>query len=94
MLRSHKGEQEGDLKQQAPECAEIKERNIWKYRWETPKIGADNSGYELMMGKHGLQKMSENGELLVDHRVIGGSVFPHKDIHGAIWRSTYHVMSQ
>ena len=27
------------------------------------KIGSDNSGYEVVMGRQGLGKMNENGEL-------------------------------
>ena len=58
------------------------------------KIGGGNSGYEHVMGEQGLERMNENGELLADlcnNMVIGGSVFPHKDTHKAIWRSPDHV---
>ena len=30
------------------------------------KIGADNTGYEQVMGKHGLGRMNENGEQFAD----------------------------
>ena len=60
------------------------------------KIGADNTGYEETMGTHGLGQMNENGERFADlcalnQLVIGGSIFPHKRIHKATWRSPDHV---
>ena len=60
------------------------------------KIGSDNTGYEAVMGKHGLGEMNENGETFVDtcaqfDLVIGGSVFPHKRIHKATWVSPDHA---
>ena len=59
------------------------------------KIGADNAGYEDIMGTHGLGQMNENGERFADlcalnQLVIGGSIFPHKRIHKATWRSPDH----
>ena len=56
------------------------------------KIGADNTGYEDIMGKHGLGTMNNNGERLANmcafnRLVIGGSIFPHKRIHKATWIS-------
>ena len=50
------------------------------------KIGMDNTGYEDIMGIHGLGQMIENGELFADlcalnQLVIGGSIVPHKRIH-------------
>ncbi|KAJ3602989.1 hypothetical protein NHX12_030733 [Muraenolepis orangiensis] len=55
------------------------------------KIGGRNEGYEEVMGKHGVGKMNENGEMFVEtyvnnSLVIGGSVFPHKTIH----KTTFH----
>ena len=52
------------------------------------KIGMDNTGYEDIMGTHGLGQMNENGERFADlcalnQLVIGGSIFPHKRIHKA-----------
>nr|KAG5692954.1 hypothetical protein BaRGS_031532 [Batillaria attramentaria] len=60
------------------------------------KIGSDNTGYENTMGTHGLGQMNENGERFADfcalnRLVIGGSIFPHKRIHKATWRSPDHV---
>ena len=54
------------------------------------KIGVDNTGYEDIMGKHGLGTMNNNGERLADmcafnRLVIGGSIFPHKRIHKITW---------
>ena len=60
------------------------------------KIGRDNVGYEEIMGRHGLGAMNENGERLADlcamnNLVIGGSVFPHRNIHKATWVSPDHI---
>ena len=60
------------------------------------KIGADNTGYEDKMGAQGIGQMNKNGERFVDmcalnQLVIGGSIFPHKRIHKATWRSPDHV---
>ena len=60
------------------------------------KIGSDNTGYEATMGTQGLGQMNENGERFADlcavsQLVIGGSIFPHKRIHKATWRSPDHV---
>ena len=54
------------------------------------KTGMDNTGYEDIMGTHGLGQMNENGERFADlcalnQLVIGGSIFPHKCIHKATW---------
>ena len=59
------------------------------------KIRSDNTGYENIMGTHGLGQMNENGERFADlcalnQLVIGGSSFPHKRIHKATWRSPDH----
>ena len=56
------------------------------------KLGLDNTGRELIMGREALGEMNENGELFVDfcafnELVIGGSVFKHRDIHKATWVS-------
>ena len=56
------------------------------------KIGSDNSGYEEIMGKQGIGEMNDNGERFADlcattNLAIGGSLFPHKNIHKATWVS-------
>ncbi|XP_062602942.1 craniofacial development protein 2-like [Saccostrea cucullata] len=56
------------------------------------KIGQDNTGYERVMGKYGCGTMNENGEHLAEfcgnnNMVIGGTLFPHKDIHKLTWIS-------
>ena len=56
------------------------------------KIGEDNTGYEGIMGQHGLGQMNDNGERLANFcafnsLVIGGSIFPHRRIHKASWIS-------
>ena len=60
------------------------------------KIGADNTGYEDTIGTQGLGQMIENGERFADmcavnQMVTGGSIFSHKRIHKATWRSPDHV---
>ena len=62
------------------------------------KIGGNNNGYELVMGRHGLGSINENGERFAaacadNNLVIGGSIFPHKDIHKATWVSADHRKS-
>ena len=56
------------------------------------KVGQDNDNTERIMGKHGLGTMNDNGERLIsfcmEHDlVIGGTLFPHKKIHKATWKS-------
>ncbi len=60
------------------------------------KTGSNNNGYELVMGKHGLGTINENGARFAavcadNNLVIGGSVFPHKDIRKATWVSANHI---
>ena len=60
------------------------------------KIGADNTGYDDIMATQGLGVMNENDERFADlcalnQLVIGGSIFPHKRIHKATWRSPDHI---
>jgi hypothetical protein len=47
-------------------------------------------GLKNVMGRHGLGTRNKNGDMFIDlcvnyNLVIGGSLFPHKDIHKAIW---------
>ena len=56
------------------------------------KVGEDNPERELIMGKHGVGELNENGELFRDFCifndvVIRGTVFPHKTIHKTTWIS-------
>ena len=56
------------------------------------KVGSDNSGRELTMGRHGTGEQNENGELFTtfctfNDLVIGGTLFPHKTIHKNSWIS-------
>ena len=60
------------------------------------KIGQDNTGYSKIMGKHGRGTMNENGQLFADfcaenNLAIGGSLFPHKEVHKITWVSPDHV---
>ncbi|XP_024877185.1 uncharacterized protein LOC112458024 [Temnothorax curvispinosus] len=61
------------------------------------KVGQNNNGLEHVMGAHALGQMNNNGELLTEfcstqNLIIGGSIFPHKDIHKAtiskMWRGS------
>ncbi|GFR98318.1 craniofacial development protein 2 [Elysia marginata] len=60
------------------------------------KIGRENTGYDRIMGSHGLGEMNDNGErfanfCLFNKMVIGGSIFPHKRVHKATWVSPDNV---
>ncbi|VDP32852.1 unnamed protein product [Schistosoma mattheei] len=63
------------------------------------KVGIDTTGYEDIMGRHGLGERNENGERFTNlcafnKLFIGGSVFPHKRIHKATWISPDHTTKQ
>jgi len=50
------------------------------------------------MGRNGLGNRNENGEMFIDlcanyEMIIGGSLFPHKDIHKATWVAANHHTS-
>lgn len=54
------------------------------------KVGDDNTGWETVMGRHGLGRMNENGRRLAElcvkyDLVIGGTLFPHKVFHKYTW---------
>ena len=56
------------------------------------KVGSDNTDFESVMGKHGVGNRSDNGDRLVEYcamnnLVIGGTLFPHRDIHKLTWNS-------
>ncbi|VDO51213.1 unnamed protein product [Schistosoma margrebowiei] len=58
------------------------------------KVGTDNTGYEDIMGLHGLGERNENGEKFANlcdfnKLVIGGTIFQHKRIHKTTWTSHY-----
>ncbi|VDP58389.1 unnamed protein product, partial [Schistosoma curassoni] len=60
------------------------------------KVRIDNTGYEDIMGRHGLEQRNENGERFANlcafnKLVIGGTIFPHKCIHKATWISPDHT---
>ncbi|KAH9588391.1 Craniofacial development protein 2 [Schistosoma haematobium] len=60
------------------------------------KVEIDNTGYEDIMGRHGLGERNENGERFANlcpfnKLVIGGKIFPHKRIHKAKWVSSDHT---
>jgi exonuclease III len=54
------------------------------------KIENDSLGLKNVMGRHDLGTRNENGDMFIDlcvnyNLIIGGSLFPHKDIHKATW---------
>ncbi|VDP39963.1 unnamed protein product [Schistosoma mattheei] len=60
------------------------------------KVGTDNTGYEDIMGRHGLGERNENGERFANlcafnKLVIGGTIFTHKCIHKITWTSPDHT---
>ncbi|VDP52168.1 unnamed protein product [Schistosoma margrebowiei] len=60
------------------------------------KVGMDNTGYEDIIGRHGLGERNENGKRFANlyafnKLVIGGKIFPHKRIHKATWVSPDHI---
>ncbi|VDP84389.1 unnamed protein product [Schistosoma mattheei] len=62
----------------------------------TAKVGIYNTGYEDIMGRHGMGERNENGERFANlcafnKLVIGGTIFPCKLIHKATWISPDHT---
>ncbi|VDO85344.1 unnamed protein product [Schistosoma margrebowiei] len=60
------------------------------------KVGIDNTGYEDIMGRHGLGERNENGERFANlcafnKLLIRGTIFPHKRIHKTTWISPDHT---
>ncbi|VDP61336.1 unnamed protein product [Schistosoma curassoni] len=56
------------------------------------KVGIDNTGYEDIMGRHGLVERNVNGERFTNlfafnKLTLSGTIFPHKRIHKATWIS-------
>ncbi|VDP88275.1 unnamed protein product [Schistosoma mattheei] len=60
------------------------------------KVGADNTGYKDIMGRHGLGEGNENGEgfanlCAFNKLVIGCTIFTHRCIHKTTWTSPDHT---
>ncbi|XP_062612706.1 craniofacial development protein 2-like [Saccostrea cucullata] len=56
------------------------------------KVGTDNTDCEIFMVKHGCGIKNGNGERFIDfclnnNQMIGGTIFPHKDIQKLTWKS-------
>ena len=52
------------------------------------KVGADNTDCNRAMGRHGCGVFNDNGKRLIDNNcVIGGTIFPHRNIHKLTWKS-------
>jgi hypothetical protein len=52
------------------------------------KVGNENTGYEQVMGKHGLGTMNENlfAIFCANYNLVtGGTIFPHKKCHLSTW---------
>ena len=59
------------------------------------KVGSSNENMEEVMGTHGIGSLNDNGDRLIsfcmEHGlVIGGTIFPHKKVHTATWKSPDH----
>ncbi|VDP28252.1 unnamed protein product [Schistosoma curassoni] len=59
------------------------------------KVRMDNTGYEDVMGRHGLGERNKNGERFANpcafHKlVIGGTIIPYKRIQKTTWTSPDH----
>ncbi|VDP16754.1 unnamed protein product [Schistosoma margrebowiei] len=60
------------------------------------KVGTDNTGYEDIMKRQGLEERNENGERFANlcafsRLVIKGTMFPCKRIHKTTWTSPDHT---
>ena len=70
-----------------------KEKNVTMLLGDlNAKVGDNNENIEGVMGRHGLGSTNDNGERLAsfcaeNNLVIGGTLFPHKKIHTATWKS-------
>ncbi|XP_043062724.1 craniofacial development protein 2-like [Drosophila yakuba] len=56
------------------------------------KVGPNNTGLRSVIGQHKTGTRNDNGERLVElcqlfQLVIGGTIFPHKDVHNYSWTS-------
>ena len=56
------------------------------------KVGSERIGRERKIGSQGIGNINENGELFADfcavnRLVIGGTLFPHKNLHKITWVS-------
>lgn len=63
------------------------------------QVGSLNDNDKAVMGRHGLGRRTDNGERLVElcsqyNLVIGGTIFPHKDLHKYTWKSPRGHTSQ
>lgn len=61
------------------------------------KVGNDNRNVEDIMGTHGLG--NSNGDTLIElsssyRLIIGGTLFPHKNLHKAAWESPDSTKNQ
>ena len=70
--------------------------NSYPDHWGFRKTTILGCRYEHVIGKHEPRRMNKNGELFTDfwaisNMVIGGSIFPHKDIPKTTWQFPDHV---
>jgi len=72
--------------------AEAIDKDDWYVGDMNAKFGSDYTNRERAMEKYGCGKANDNGECLIyfclnNTCVIGGIIFPHKDIHNFTWKS-------
>lgn len=63
------------------------------------QVGSDNTNLEKVLGRNGMGRRTDNGERLIEmctrnNLVIGGTLFPHLDIHKCTWTSPRGSRSQ
>ena len=63
------------------------------------QVGSENIGIEDTLGREGLGTRNDNGGRLVQFgrmngMVIGGSIFPHREIHKLTWKSPRGYLTQ
>jgi hypothetical protein len=86
-------EKEAFYRQLAETCLKIGRGDIKILMGDlNAKVGSNNQGWEMVMGRHGLGDMNENGELFAEFClnndfVIGGTLFRHRNIHKVTWVS-------
>ncbi|VDP34475.1 unnamed protein product [Schistosoma curassoni] len=60
------------------------------------KVGLNNTGYEDIMGRHGLGERNENGQIFANlcafnKLFVGNTIFPRKRMHKSTWISPDHT---
>lgn len=63
------------------------------------KVGNSNTGCRRVLGQHGTGTRTDNGDRLIElcqhyDLVVGGSIFPHKEVHKYTWESPNGAKNQ